>query len=270
MLHMALKFNTYDAILIPSSLALVLLFCILVFLPASSLLQSVGDYMIMLTHFFILPTIYLATKTPWLAYIIGATCFFSLLYHLVSIEYNGNVVDEKLKIQFQALDESAQTILIWMSTILFLFDDMPYIGLPFLMVVGLITAIFGDEKILFADVDTLLNGLAIISTLIFICFRLFESNCKMDTRFFTLKRIWQFIFIGLGYFVLAFSFYFLGTSISNYAGEKEITIYNYLHASWHICAYMALFYIFRSRVQRCYTLLSAVRIKRTQFAIRQP
>ena len=61
----------------------------------------------------------------------------------------------------------------------------------------------------------------------------------------------------------AYGFVILGFFIA-------ITIYNYLHASWHICAYMALFYIFRSRVQRCYTLLSAVRIKRTQFAIRQP
>ena len=47
--------NNYDSILIVSSLVLVLIFLVLLLLPSSSLLQSVGDYMIMLTHFLLFP-----------------------------------------------------------------------------------------------------------------------------------------------------------------------------------------------------------------------
>ena len=212
----------------------------------------------------------MATRTPWLAYIIGLTCFLSLLYHFITIEYNGNVVDKETKIKFQSLDESAQTVLIWLSTLLFLFDDMPYFGLPLLLVVALLVAIFGDEIVVFSDVDTLLNGFAIFITLVFVAYRLIESKCNLNSNFFTDKRVWQYVFIGLGYFVLAFSLYFLATEFSLYVGDKQVINYNYLHAGWHICAYMALFFVFKSRVASYYERLNTVRIRRTQFAVRHP
>lgn len=260
----------YDEILILASLTTVLIFCILLFLPGSPLLQTVGDYMIMFTHFFILPTIFLAVRTPWLAYIIGLTCALSLLYHFVAIEYNSDVVNKITKTQFQALDESAQTVLVWISTFLFIFDDMPYVGLPFLFLVGLLVAIFGDSDFLFTDWDTFINSVAILCVIIFISYKLVESSCTLESNFFQEKRVWQFVFISLGYFVLAFSFYFLATEMSSYIGEKNVIVYNYLHAGWHVCAYMALFFIFKSRVEKCYTRLNTVRIKRTTFAVTHP
>ena len=265
---MSYVFKLYETTLIVISLSVVLLLCILLFLPASSGLQTVGDYMIMFTHLFILPTIHLATRTTWLAYLVGLTCVLSLIYHFVSIEYNGHNASENLKISFQRVDMSAQSVLVWLSTILFLFDDMPNVGLPFLTLVGIIIAVFGDHTIMFTDLDTLVNGAAILCTLIFIIYKLIQSNCSLNAVFFQEKRVWQFIFTGLGYFVLAFLFYIFATRISkHYVGEKEIISYNCLHASWHICAYMALYFIFKSRVERCYTLLNTVRIKRTQFAM---
>lgn len=267
---MSFVFQMYETTLIVTSLSVVLLLCILLFLPASSVLQTVGDYMIMFTHLFIIPTIHLATRTSWLAYLVGLTCVLSLLYHFIFIEYNGQVASENLRISFQRVDMSAQSVLVWLSTILFIFDDMPNVGLPFLTLVAIITSVFGDDTILFTDLDTLINGAAILCTLIFIIYKLIQSNCSLNANFFQEKRVWQFIFTGLGYFVLAFAFYIFATRISkHYEGEKEIISYNCLHASWHICAYMALYFIFKSRVARCYTLLNTVRIKRTQFAMHQ-
>tara|TARA_A100001015_G_scaffold306165_1_gene400032 strand:- start:5582 stop:6397 length:816 start_codon:yes stop_codon:yes gene_type:complete len=257
-------FNTYDDVLVILSLLLVFILMCLLFLPYSDTLTVVGDYSVMLTHLFALPSVYLTINTRWLFALLFVTAAISLTYHAVVIaDY-----DKATDLKFELADEAAQSVLIWTSTLIFVFNDMPFLGIPFLMVVGIVVAIFGDTQLFSTDVDHIVNGLAIVSVLLFITYKLFVAKCNFQTNFFRYKRIWEFILIGLGYFILAFGFYFLGGQMVNYEGEKQRINYNLLHSGWHICAYTALFFIFRSRVKPLKTLMSTVRIKRTSFAVK--
>lgn len=257
-------FHSYDSVLIVLSLLVILVLMVLMFLPYSGVLTTIGDYCVMITHLFVVPSIFLTVNTRWLFTLIFATCVISLTYHGVVISN----YDEQTELKFELADEAAQTVLIWSSTLIFLFDDMPFLGIPFVIVIGLVVAVFGNSELFSTDIDTIINGIALASTILFILYKLFVSKCNFETNFFKYKRVWEFILISLGFFILAFGFYFLAPRYQKYDGEKKTLMYNYLHSGWHICAYTALFFLLRSRVKPLNTLLSTVRIKRTQFAVK--
>ncbi len=253
-------FHTYDEVIIIISLLLTFLSLFFMILPVS---DTVGDYGVMLTHIFILPSVYLASNTRWLAVLIAITCISSTTYHAVKLAN----VDKEVLLNFQLVDEASQVILIWLSTLLFVYNDFPYLGIPFLTFIGIVVAAFGHYKLFSTSFDNVVAGLAMIVLLLFIFYKLFISKCKFNSNFFTYKRVWEFIIIGFGYFILASIFYTMATEYAKYEGEKNN--YNFLHSGWHICAYTALFFVFRSRVKPLDTILKTVRIQRTEFAVRQ-
>ncbi len=253
-------FHTYDEVIIILSLLLAFLTLFFMLLPVS---DTLGNYGVMLTHIFILPSVYLASNTRWLAVLIAITCIASITYHALKLAN----VDKELVLNFELVDEASQAILVWLSTLLFVYNDFPYLGIPFLFLVGILVAAFGEYTIFSISFDNVVVGLAMIVLLIFIFYKLFVAKCNFNSNFFKYKRIWEFILIGLGFFILACTFYTMATEYAKYEGEKSN--YNFLHSGWHICAYTALFFIFRSRVKPLDTILKTVRIKRTQFAVKR-
>ena len=253
-------FHIYDEVIIIISLLLTFLSLFFMVLPVS---DTIGDYGVMLTHIFILPSVYLASNTRWLAALISFTCIASITYHGVKLAN----VEKEVVLKFELVDEASQAILIWLCTILFVYNDFPYLGIPFLSLIGIIVAAFGEYTFLSTTFDNVVVSLALIVLLLFILYKLIISKCNFDSNFFRYKRVWEFIVIGLGFFILASIFFALATAYAKYEGEKNN--YNLLHSGWHICAYAALFFIFRSRVKPLDTILKTVRIKRTEFAVRR-
>jgi len=257
-------FHNYDSVIIISTLLLTFSCLFLMVLPISDAVSEAGDATVIITHAWILPSIYLASNTRWLSVSIALTALVSLTYHAAKL----SKFEKDLLLHFQMADESAQAVLIWLSAILFIYDDFPFLGVPFLFFVGILVAVFGDYTILSMKFDSFVVGIAILLTLLFLLYKLFLSKCNFNTTFFRYKRVWEFITIGFGFFILATLFYMLASDIENYEGEKKNNNYNFLHSGWHLCAYTALFFIFRSRVKPLNTLLTNVRIKRTQFAMK--
>ncbi len=254
-----------DITLIVVSIILLLLLSIPLFIPATSTLLTVGDYVIILSHLFVLPTLCLTTKTRWLTYIIGITCGFSAIYHFVKIADDAwNPTDTLWK--FEAIDEASQSMLIWLTTLLVLFDDMPPVGLAFVLIVGLIVGQFGTETLGFTDVNIFLNSVAILSTIIFILYRFVKSKCRLDTAFFQEKRRWQCLIIGLTYFLIGFICYSESAATEHWRGSDDVIKYKFIHSMWHICAYTALYFIYKSRLNPNEEELTTIRIQRTQFA----
>jgi len=252
-------FHIYDEVIIILSLLLTFLSLFFMLLPIS---DTVGDYAVMTTHIFILPSVYLASNTRWLAVLIAITCISSITYHAVKLAN----IEKELMLDFQLVDESSQAVLIWTSTILFVYNDFPYLAIPFLFTIGVLVAAFGHYEMFSTSFDNVVSGLAVIVVLLFIFYKLFISKCNFNSNFFRYKRVWEFIIIGFGFFILASIFYTMATEYAKYEGENN---YNFLHSGWHICAYTALFFVFRSRVKPLDTILKTVRIKRTEFAVRQ-
>lgn len=252
-------FHIYDEVIIIISLLTTFLSLFFMVLPVS---DTIGEYGVMLTHIFILPSVYLASNTRWLAVLIAVTCIASITYHAVKLAN----VDKEVVLNFELVDEASQAILIWLSTLLFVYNDFPYLGIPFLLLIGILVATFGEYTLLSSTFDNVVVSLAMIVIFLFILYKLFISKCNFDNNFFKYKRVWEFIVIGLGFFILASIFFAIATEYAKYEGEKNN--YNFLHSGWHICAYTALFFIFRSRVKPLDTILKRVKIKRTDFAIR--
>ena len=250
-----------DIALIVVSIILLVLLSIPLFIPATSTLLIIGDYVIILSHLFVLPTLSLTVKTRWLTYIISITSVFSTIYHFVKIS------DDDTLSKFEAIDEASQSMLIWLTTFLVLFDDMPPSGLAFLIIVGLTVGQFGTDTLAFIDFNLFINGAAILSTIIFILYRFVKSKCKLDAAFFQEKRRWQCLIIGLTYFLIAFILYSEAAAIEQWRGSEEVIKYKYIHSMWHICAYTALYFIYKSRLNPNEEELNTIRIKRTRFAI---
>ena len=250
-----------DITLIVVSIIPLVLLSIPLFVSATSTLLTIGDYMIILSHLFVVPTLHLTSRTRWLTYIIGVTCGFSAIYHFVKI------ANDTTKWKFEAIDEASQSMLIWLTTILVLFDDMPHGGVAFLLIVGLIVSQFGEDTLGFTNYNIFINSVAILTTITFILYRFFESRCKLDTIFFQEKRRWQCLIIGLTYFLVAFICYSESAATEYWRGSDEVIKYKYMHSMWHICAYMALYFIYKARLDLSEEVLNTIRVKRTQFAI---
>lgn len=86
------------------------------------------------------------------------------------------------------------------------------------------------------------------------------SGCSLNSDFFQTKRKYVHVFLSMAYFLIAYILYVV-------ASFYEGTTYSLIHATWHVCAYVALYFIFSSRKNQYTFQIDEVRIKRTDFAL---
>lgn len=217
-------------------------------------IEQVSDYSIVFTHIFVLPTIYVVLNTRWLYILILVTVFFSLLYHVAKL---GNVGDELT--YYKLADMASQAILIWVTVIVYIFEDMPMWGIPFILLLGLVVAAFGTVEVANTNIDSLVAGTAILLLTLYIIHKALLSKCSLQDDYFVYKRKYKHVIIGFLCFCVAFVFYSLDTL---YVGSK----YNFLHSCWHVAAYVSLYFTFSSRKDNLQEQIDEIRIKRTSFA----
>ena len=217
-------------------------------------IHQVSEYTIIFTHVFVLPTIYVVLNTRWLYILIIVTVFFSLLYHMAKI---GDVEEIEY---FKLADEASQAVLIWTTVFIYVFEDMPLWGIPFLMVVAIVVGAFGTVEVVNTNMDNLIGGTAIVLLTLYIIHKALVSNCSVEDDYFVYKRKYKHVIIGFLAFCVAFIFYTLDTL---YDGS----VYNFLHSCWHVCAYVALYFTFSSRKDKLKEQIDEIRIKRTSFAL---
>lgn len=217
-------------------------------------IEKVSDYSIIFTHIFVLPTIYVVLNTRWLYILIIVTVFFSLLYHMAKL---GDVDEIEY---FKLADEASQAVLIWVTVFIYVFEDMPLWGVPFLMFVAIVVGGFGTVEIVNTNVDSLVGGIAILLLTLYIIHKALISKCSLQDDYFVYKRKYKHVIIGFLSFCVAFVFYSLDTFYNG-------SVYNFLHSAWHVCAYIALYFTFSSRKDKLKEQIDEIRIKRTSFAL---
>jgi hypothetical protein len=254
--------TNYDTFLILFTLLLTLGLVITMLMPYSTGIDVAGDYWVGFTHLFILPTIYLASNTRWLTILIILTMLFSIVYHIdksLSL-WEGNMTLKG--------DEAAQSVLIWLTTTLYIFEQMPLVGVPVLFLIAILSGVFNEAELLGTKLYLLVDGIGMFLLLAYFLYKVMAADCSFKSTFFKQKRRWDLTIIGLVYFVVGSLFLYLSDRIDVYTGEKQKIRYNFIHSCWHITAYTSLFFILRSRTQPYKMLLNNVRIERTNFAIR--
>jgi hypothetical protein len=240
--------NGYDRFMIITSLIVSIVCIALVSNDDNETVSNFSGYAIIFTHLFVLPTIYLCVKTRWLYATIILTSLFSIAYHIARIVAG----DPKA---FELADMASQGILIWLTMFIFIFDNMPPSGVVMLFGVGIVIASFGEIEIGTTNVD---NVMCSIPMLIVICYIL--HKLAIESNFFKQKRNYFHVIVGLMYFLLAFIIF---TVASSYDGAR----YNLIHATWHVCAYVALYFVFASRKKVEENHIEEIRVERTSFAL---
>jgi len=254
--------TNYDIFIILLTLLLILGLIIAMLMPYSTGLDVAGDYWVTFTHLFILPSIYLTSNTRWLSVLIIVTMLFSIVYH---IDKSLSLLEDKMT---ELGDQAAQSVLIWLTTTLYIFEQMPLLSIPLLFCIAILSGVFNEVPILGVSLYLTVDGIGMFLLLAYFLYKVMVADCSFNSAFFKQKRRWEFTLIGMGYFVVGSLFLYLSDRINVYTGEKEKIRYNYIHACWHVAAYTSLFFILRSRVQPYKMLLNNVRVERTNFAIK--
>lgn len=250
------ELSFYEKFMIGISVFAVIAFLLLVIVQDNSTVAVVSDYAIIFTHIFILPTIYICLQTVWLYVLLLITSFFSILFHLAKLSIKDYAM-------YEMADLASQGVLVWVTMMLFLFNDMPPVGLGILFVVAIILSVAGEEKIYDVDVDTVVCSIPMLIVLLYVLHKLLRTNCSLDSNYWVYKRKYIHVFVALLFFTAAYVMY---TVAGSYEKENNV-IYNLIHAGWHTCAYSALYFVFASRKDSLKPQLDEIRIIRTDFAV---
>ena len=248
-----MQVNAYDLFMLYSSILVGILCLMLLIYSDDGGVETFSDYAIIFTHLFILPTVYLCLKTPWLYTLLILTSLFSIMYHIAKI-----VMEEYES--YELADMASQGVLIWLTMLLFIFEDMPPLGIAVLFIVAVVISAFGDIKVTVVDVDTITCSIPMLIVVFYIIHKMLIAGCSLNSDFFQTKRKYVHVFLSLAYFFIA---YVLFVVASNYEGTK----YSLIHATWHVCAYVALYFIFSSRKNQDTYQIDEVRLRRTDFAL---
>lgn len=212
-----------------------------------------SDYAIIFTHIFVLPTIYLCVKTRWLYATIIFTSLFSMAYHVSQFTVEDNRT-------YKVADMASQGVLIWLTMFIFVFDDMPPFGVVTLIAVGIIIASFGTVEIGSTNVDMFTCSIPLLIVICYTLHKIVLAGWSFKGNFFQQKRNYIHVIVGLMYFFFA---YILFTVAGSYEGTK----YKLIHATWHVCAYVALYFVFASRKSVLDNQINEIRVQRTFFAL---
>jgi hypothetical protein len=247
--------KTFDWSMILLSALTVLTLCVGFFTQDSDFLLTLGDTLTLLSHLFILPSILLTVKSPWLWVLISLTAVASVVYHLCETD----VIDRREIVFFEEMDMTAQSVLIWLTAFLFLFDDFPPLGFLALMVVLFVMSTSSERKVLGVPVYYIVDFLPVFAVFVFNLYKLMDY----DEAFFRSKRPYRFTLLFFGYFTLALIFFVVG----DLNHDTTRRFYLFSHTSWHVLAYTALYFSLRARSTAF--IPRAVKIKRTDFAYKR-
>lgn len=219
------------------SISTIIFLSLCILLPETSSMMWLGNFLAILTHSFIFPCVWLTRKTPWLSYTLLSTAIFSILFHLT---------DEEIILQtqtplFMHADMAAQTLLIWIATFLFLFDQLPTFAIPVLFVVTICTASFNTQTVLGIAVYVWLDSIPVVCMVAFVLYNLVSPN----NVFFKSIRKWQDIVYAISFFAVGLFLY----NVGDYYKRSNKYFYIFTHSGWHVAAYTSIFYTFKSRTE---------------------
>jgi hypothetical protein len=202
----------------------VVLYSGIVLLTYDNYSQAVQNWLVLVTHVFAIPMIYILRNTAWIfsTVIIGLGC--SVAYHTsivfdVGQEYTG------------PLDISFSTLTLILVTVLVLFEEFPEWMLPVLLFAVLLLGVFWNDQMV-ADI---IGGVTILCQLIFVIKRTLDYFFRKADS----KRDILFLYISLtlgGGGVVAF--------LTD--GKHSDEHYAIIHSIWHTCAYVAMYFGLRS------------------------
>lgn len=205
-------------------------------------LQTVGDWLIMLTHFLVIPPIIVSFNTKWYTFILLYSLVTSIIYHLSKLNYIGMIVE------LGNWDISAQNGLMLSTLAIIIYYPIQIPDWIFCSIAGsaLLIASIGEVQIV-EDVRIfeVIGAIAMLSLIAYLVFRVIHPT--------PLRNIVYIIIATILSFVACVTFFICGTIDQ----EK----YSMCHSIWHISAYVMLYFLLKS-INNTY---QTIRSNRTSF-----
>lgn len=208
-------------------LGLTILYSGIVLLTYENYSLEVQNWLVLLTHAFAIPMVYILRNTVWVFTTVAIGVMCSVAYHTSIVFHVGEEYTGPLDISFS-------TLTLILVTVLILFEEFPEWLLPVLLFVVLLLGVFWNDQI----VANIIGGVTILSQFIFVFKRTIDyvfikNDSKRDILFLYISFT-----LGAGA-VIAF--------LTD--GKHDSKYYAIIHSIWHTCAYVAMYFGLRS-IQR--------------------
>lgn len=203
-------------------------------------LQTVGDWLIMLTHFLVIPPIIVSFNIKWYVFVLFYSLITSIIYHLSKLEYIGMIVE------LGNWDISAQNGLM-LSTLAILIYYPTQIPDWFLCSIAgsaLLVASIGEIQIA-GDVRLfeVIGGIAMLSLIVYLIIRVIHPTPLRNNVYIIISSIISFI-AGVTF------------AISDTLDKQK---YSMCHSIWHISAYVMLYFLLKS-INNTYQTIRSTRV----------
>ena len=202
-------------------------------------LETLGNWLVMLTHLLIIPNIVLVRNTRWYLSILVYSTVTSVLYHMAKIGYYD------LLSNFDQWDIAAQNVLIMSTFFMLTLSDIPEWAFLVTAGSGVFMGAMGEVDLGPFKVFEFFSGLVFFMLFLYLIIRTIRPIPIRDTMY---------IGIACACAIVASISFVVAT-------EMDERIYGLVHSIWHCSAYIMLYFALKS-IKNPYQQLFTQRRKR--------
>ena len=197
---------------------------VLCYLEKDKSITITGDWLVMLTHLLVIPSLVLMYDTKWYLAILLYSLFTSVLYHLSKIGYYG------LEQNFSNWDISVQNILMLSTFFLLVFEEMPTWSYSLIAGVGVFIGSMGEVRIADLAIFEIIGGIVMIFLLVYLIVRTIQP-IPIRNNMYIMLAAGAAIVAGITFLV---------------AERNTEDKYSITHTIWHVSAYTMLYFALKS------------------------
>lgn len=197
---------------------------VLCFMQKDEAITITGDWLVMLTHLLVIPSIVLMYDTKWYLGVLIYSVITSVLYHLSKIGYYD------LERNFSNWDIAVQNILMLSTFFLLVFEDMPTWSYSLIAGVGVFIGAMGEVKIADLEIFEIIGGIVMIFLLVYLIVRTIRPIPIRNNMYIAFAAVAA-IVAGITFLV---------------AERNSEDKYSITHAIWHVSAYTMLYFALKS------------------------
>lgn len=197
---------------------------VLIFLEPNESITMTGDWLVMLTHLLVIPSIILMYDTKWYLAVLIYSLITSLFYHMSKLGYY------EREQNFNNWDISVQNILMLSTFFLLVFEKMPTWSYSLIAGMGVFIGAMGEIVIGNLEIFEIIGAIVMIFLLVYLIVRTIHPVPIRDNKY---------IMLAAGAAIVAGTTFLIAERGSD---DK----YSITHAVWHVSAYTMLYFALKS------------------------
>lgn len=218
------KMDVIDTILIIVFIILNLTCFIMSTYTMNEVLDSLGNWFVMLTHLLVIPSIFLVYKTRWYLSVLLFSLTSSIIFHLSKLGYIGDEND------YERWDVASQNVLITSTFFLLVYKNIPEWAFLYITASGILMASLGELRLASFQVFEYVSAMMFFLLFLYLILRIWRPIQVRDNKYIFLAFMCS-VIAGISFIV------------AEYSTEDS---YALIHSIWHCSAYVMLYFSLKS------------------------